>query len=149
MRENLTLGRSGITDEDLWCTLKDVGLAARVQLMPGKLDALVDEAGTCFSGGERHRIALARVLLGSPSVILLDEPTVGLDPATEKSLLETVFRTAQGKTLILVTHHLQGVSHMDRVVFVEDGRIAMQGSPAELERTSERYRALIELDRGI
>ena len=80
---------------------------------------------------------------------MLDEPTVGLDPATEKALLETFFETTRDKTLIMVTHHLQGVAMMDRVVFVEDGKLALSGSPAELEEKSSRYRQLLAFDRGI
>ena len=119
-----------------------------IERLPDGLLTLVDEAGMRFSGGERHRIALARVLLQNTPLILLDEPTVGLDPATERALLSTILRTTQGKTLIMITHHLQGVTDMDRVVFIEDGRVSLSGSPAELERTSEHYRRLLAFDRG-
>ena len=129
--------------------LAHVGLADLARRLPEGLDTLVDEAGMRFSGGERHRIALARVLLQDTPVILLDEPTVGLDPVTERALLDTFVENAQGKTLIMITHHLQGVSAMDRVVFVENGKLEMEGAPAELERTSERYRHLLAFDRGI
>ena len=73
---------------------------------------------------------------------------MGLDPATERALLKTFVENAEGRTLIMITHHLQGVSAMDRVVFVEDGRIALDGAPDELARTSERYRRLLAFDRG-
>lgn len=149
LRENLRIGNPAATDDKIREVLAHVGLAELVNRLPEGLDTLVDEAGMRFSGGERHRIALARVLLQNTPVILLDEPTVGLDPATERALLKTFIENAAGKTLIMVTHHLQGVSAMDRVMFVEDGKLEMEGTPADLERTSERYRQLLAFDRGM
>ena len=149
LRENLQIGRGDASDAEIWDVLDKVGLKPMVERLPEGLDTLVDEAGMRFSGGERHRIALARVLLQNVPIIMLDEPTVGLDPATEKALLETFFETTRDKTLIMVTHHLQGVAMMDRVVFVEDGKLALSGSPAELEEKSSRYRQLLAFDRGI
>ena len=81
LRENLRIGREDATDEDVNNVLERVGLRTLVERLPEGLDTLVDEAGVRFSGGERHRIALARVLLQDVSTIVLDEPTVGLDPA--------------------------------------------------------------------
>lgn len=147
--ENLRLGREDASEGEVRDVLDRVGLRALVERLPEGLNTLVDEAGARFSGGERHRIALARVLLQDAPVILLDEPTVGLDPATERALLKTLFATTEGKTLIMITHHLQGVEDMDRAVFLEDGRIELEGSPAELARISERYRSLVAFDRGI
>lgn len=147
--ENLRIGREDATEEEVRGVLEQVGLRALVERLPEGLDTLVDEAGVRFSGGERHRIALARVLLQDVPVVVLDEPTVGLDPATERALLKAVFATTEGKTLIMITHHLQGVADMDRVVFLEDGRIELEGSPAELARESERYRRLLAFDRGL
>ena len=147
--ENLRIGREDATEEEVRGVLEQVGLRALVERLPEGLDTLVDEAGVRFSGGERHRIALARVLLQDVPAVVLDEPTVGLDPATERALLKSVFATTEGKTLVMITHHLQGVADMDRVVFLEDGRIELEGSPAELARESERYRRLLAFDRGL
>lgn len=148
LRENLTIGNPEASDEAVWGVLENVGLKELAERLPEGLDTLVDEAGMRFSGGERHRIALARVLLQEVPVILLDEPTVGLDPATERALLETFFETTKDKALIMITHHLQGVAQMDRVVFIEDGAITLSGTPEELERDNARYRQLLAFDRG-
>ncbi len=148
LSENLRIGREDAGEDEVLDVLEKVGLGPLVERLPEGLDTLVDEAGMRFSGGERHRIALARVLLQDVPVIVLDEPTVGLDPATERALLETFFETTKGKTLVMITHHLQGVAGMDRVVFLEAGRVELEGSPAELARTSERYRRLLAFDRG-
>lgn len=148
LRDNLRIGREDASDDEIWDALDKVGLRPMVERLPHGLDTMVDEAGLRFSGGERHRVALARVLLQDVPVVVLDEPTVGLDPLTERALLDTLFEALAGKTVIMITHHLAGVGAMDRVVFVEGGRIVLDGAPDELERTSERYRRLLAFDRG-
>ena len=148
LRDNLRIGREDATDDEVWDALGREGLRSMAERLPNGLDTLVDEAGLRFSGGERHRVALARVLLQDVPVVILDEPTVGLDPITERALLDDLFEALAGKTVIMITHHLAGVDAMDRVVFVEDGRIALDGAPDELACTSERYRRLLAFDRG-
>lgn len=145
---NLRVGNPNATEEDAWRVLDQVGLRQMVERLPQGLATMVDEAGKRFSGGERHRIALARVLLQDAPIVILDEPTVGLDPITEHALLNTLFEALAGRTIIMVTHHLRGVSAADRVVFVEDGRIAIDGSPAQLAQENERYRTLLAFDSG-
>lgn len=147
--ENLRLGNPTATEEQVWEAIEKVGLKEMVERLPKQLDTLVDEGGLRFSGGERHRIALARVLLQDTPIILLDEPMVGLDPVTEQALLETLFKTTAGKTLIMITHHLQGVSKMDQVIFIEGGTLTMSGAPAELERTNPHYQKLLAFDKGL
>ena len=95
---------------------------------------------------EKIKVLLARALFGQPEIILLDEPTVGLDPETEQGVLETIMEATAGKTLVMVAHHLQGIDAFDRVVFLEDGRLELDGSPAALAATSERYRTLLAFD---
>ena len=148
LRDNMLLAREDARDEELWDALDAVGLRPLAERLPQGLDTMVDEAGLRFSGGERHRVALARVLLRDAPVVVLDEPTVGLDHLTERALLDTLLEALAGRTVVMITHHLAGVSAMDRVVFVEDGRIALDGAPEELARTSARYRRLLAFDRG-
>ncbi|MHC5250192.1 thiol reductant ABC exporter subunit CydC [Enterococcus sp. LJL90] len=146
---NLRIGRESATEEEVWQVLERVGLKKMVERLPEQLATMVDEAGLRFSGGERHRMALARVLLQDVPIIILDEPTVGLDPITEQSLLETFFQNLEGKTIIWITHHLQGVSMMDRVIFIEDGQLALSGTPAELAASNSRYQQLLAIDKGL
>ncbi|WP_265460033.1 thiol reductant ABC exporter subunit CydC [Enterococcus sp. HY326] len=146
---NLRIGRESATEEEVWQVLERVGLKKMVERLPEQLATMVDEAGLRFSGGERHRMALARVLLQDVPIIILDEPTVGLDPITEQSLLETFFQNLEGKTIIWITHHLQGVSMMDRVIFIEDGKLALSGIPAELAASNSRYQQLLAIDKGL
>ncbi|WEV72031.1 thiol reductant ABC exporter subunit CydC [Bifidobacterium sp. ESL0790] len=146
--ENVRLGAPDATDEEVWAALKAVSLDETVRALPDGLDTVVDEAGQRFSGGQRQRIALARVVLKDTPVILLDEPTIGLDPITERDLMRMIFSAVGDRTLLWVTHHLQGVEDATQVIFLEDGRIAMHGAPAELYRDNDRFRTLYKLDVG-
>ncbi|MFC6647684.1 thiol reductant ABC exporter subunit CydC [Paenibacillus rhizoplanae] len=118
-----------------------------ISSLPEGYDTPVREAGQRFSGGERQRMALARILLQNTPVVVLDEPTVGLDPRTERELLATMFEAMAGKTLIWVTHHLVGAEQMDEVIFMENGQVEMRGTHSELMEREPRYRRLYELDR--
>lgn len=145
---NLRLGNKEASDDQLWDVLDRVGLKKTIEALPEKLETQVEEAGLRFSGGERHRLSLARILLKNTPIVLLDEPTVGLDPITEQAVIETFMKQLNGKTLIWITHHLQGIEKMNQVIFIEDGQIAMQGTPEQLWQNS-RYRELKKADQGL
>ena len=145
---NIRLGNEDASPEDVWAVLERVGLKKMVASLPKGLETMVDEAGLRFSGGERHRLALARILLQDTPIVLLDEPTVGLDPVTEQALITTFMEQLQGKTLIWITHHLKGIEQVDKVIFIEDGQLEMEGSPKELAKTSLRYQKLKAIDDG-
>ncbi|MDK8190304.1 thiol reductant ABC exporter subunit CydC [Paenibacillus sp. UMB7766-LJ446] len=144
---NLRIGRPHATDEEIQRVAAQVGLSDLIESLPQGYDTPMLETGLRFSGGERQRIALARVLLRETPVVIFDEPTVGLDPVTERALMRTILDSMQGKTMIWVTHHLMGAERMDEVIFMENGQITMQGSHEQLLAREERYRRLIELDR--
>ena len=145
---NVRLGNIEASDEEVINVLHQVGLGEMIASLPEGFETSVEEAGARFSGGEGQRLALARILLQDAPIILLDEPTVGLDPITEQILLDTLFTTLKNKTIIWITHHLQGVDQMDEVLFIEDGKIEMQGTPQGLLATNDRYQRLYRLDRG-
>lgn len=146
---NIRLGNEEASDEQIWDVLRRVGLAEMVQALPNGIETKVDEAGLRFSGGERHRLALARILLKDTPIVLLDEPTVGLDPITEQAVINTIFTQLADKTLIWITHHLQGIDQVDQVIFIEDGQLAMHGTPTELWANNARYRELKKADQGL
>ena len=149
LRGNLKVGNPKVTDDQAIKVLQEVCLQPLLDRLPDGLDTPVDEAGLRFSGGERQRIALARLLLAQTPVVLLDEPTVSLDPLTEAKLLDTAFEVLADRTVIMVTHHLCGIEHMDRVLLVQDGGILLDGSPQELAQSSELFRRLLAFDRGL
>ena len=144
---NIRLGRADASDEEIAQVARQVKLDQLIASLPEGYATPMLETGQRFSGGERQRIALARVLLQNTPVVILDEPTVGLDPRTERDLLQTIFRALQGKSLLWITHHLVGVEQMDEVIFIEDGRVAMRGTHAELMEREPRYAKLYRLDR--
>ena len=144
---NLRISRPDATMEDIRRVAAQVGLSSLIESLPQGYDTPMLETGLRFSGGERQRIALARVLLRDTPVVIFDEPTVGLDPVTERALMRTILDSMQGKTMIWVTHHLMGVEQMDELIFMENGQITMQGSHEQLLAREERYRRLVELDR--
>lgn len=145
---NLRIGNEGASEAEIWDVLARVGLKETIAQLPDGLQTMVDEAGLRFSGGERHRLSLARILLKDVPIVILDEPTVGLDPITEQAVIDTFFKQLEGKTIIWITHHLQGIEAMDRVIFIEDGQLEMDGTPQALMKTNERYRRLKLIDAG-
>ncbi|MEY8458466.1 thiol reductant ABC exporter subunit CydC [Lactococcus ileimucosae] len=148
IRSNLSLARLDASDEEIWKSLELVGLKKMVASLPEQLDELVDEAGQRFSGGERQRLALARILLSDVDMVILDEPTVSLDPITENQLLRLFFERLKDKTIIFITHHLLGVQHMDRVIFLENGKIKLDDQPQHLLQNDEDFRKLYQMDLG-
>ena len=109
----------------------------------------MDEGGKNLSGGERQRMALARILAMETPIILLDEPTVGLDPVTEHDLLDTIFSVFKDKTIIWVTHHLQDIEKMDRVLYLKDGKFIMDDNPKTLIKENEFFKMLYSIDKGL
>lgn len=146
---NIRLGNLGATDEQVKAAIAAVGLKEMVEALPNGYLTIMTEGGQRFSGGEQQRFALARILLQDTPIIILDEPTVSLDPITENSILETVFKLFKDKTIIWVTHHLIGINHVDQVVFLNDSKIEMHGQPNDLYRTNQKFEQLLDLDRGL
>jgi len=147
LANNIRLGRPDATEEDIRQAAAMARLMPLVDSLPDGLHTRMQEAGQRFSGGERQRVALARILLQKSPVVILDEPTVGLDPRTERELLTTIFSSLQDRTLIWVTHHLVGVEQMDEILFLEQGKVVMRGKHDELMERYPRYRGLYRLDR--
>lgn len=145
LRNNVLLGSENAGDKELNEAINLAQLSDLVQKLPEGLDTFMQETGQRFSGGERQRVALARILLKDTPVVILDEPNASLDPRTEKELLQTIFTALEGKSVIWITHHLVGVEHMDEILFMEAGQIVMRGTHTELLK-EKRYRQLYELD---
>lgn len=146
---NVRIGKPEANDEEIWKALEKAQLAPHIASLPDGLQTKMHEMGKRFSGGERQRVTFARTLMQEASIIVLDEPTIGLDPKTELALIETMFSATEEKTVIWVTHHLVGIEHVDEVIFLDSGQIAMQGSHEQLLKENEKYRRLYELDKGI
>lgn len=146
---NARLGNENKSDQQVRDAIAAVKMQDLVESLPQGYDTSVQEAGARFSGGEQQRLSLARILLQDAPIVLLDEPTVGLDPITEHDLLQTIFTVLQDKTIIWVTHHLQGINHVDQVIFWNQGQIEMAGNPQHLYQTNAHFQELYRMDQGI
>lgn len=138
LRENLLLASPSCSDEQLTQSLVQVGLGALLEDDQG-LNAWLGEGGRQLSGGELRRLGLARALLHGGDLLLLDEPTEGLDAETEQQILVLLREIAKQKTLIMVTHRLQGLQHFDKICIMESGNILEQGNHSELISKRGRY----------
>ncbi|WP_049294287.1 heme ABC transporter ATP-binding protein/permease CydC [Franconibacter helveticus] len=137
LRDNLLLAAPEARDEALRAVLERVGLE---KLLEGSgLNAWLGEGGRQLSGGELRRLAIARALLHNAPLLLLDEPTEGLDAETEKQILDLLAEVAKEKTMLMVTHRLQGLMRFDRIIVMDNGEIIEQGKHAELMASKGRY----------
>jgi ATP-binding cassette subfamily C protein len=121
VRANIVFGRDGLTDDDVRRALKDAEALDFVEAMPQGLDTPVGERGTALSGGQRQRLALARALVHSPDLLVLDEATTALDPATEAEICRTLRRLAGQRTILAISHQPRIAEIADLVVEVADG----------------------------
>ncbi|EFE93570.1 heme ABC transporter ATP-binding protein/permease CydC [Serratia odorifera] len=137
LRENLLLAAPDADDAALKTVLEQVGLGKLLE--NDGLNAWLGEGGRQLSGGEQRRLGVARALLHPAPLLLLDEPTEGLDAETEQQILALLRLHCQGRTLILVTHRLYGLEHMDRICVMDGGQIVEQGNHATLLRLQGRY----------
>ena len=134
LRENVDLARQDgfSTDQELLLALKRFGLESLIQNHPRGLDMPLGEDGLGLSGGQKQIIALARLTLRSPRVVLLDEPTNGLDQLTERQTLNALHQWSKDKTLVVVTHRTQVLSIVSRVVVIDQGQVVMDGPRDEV-----------------
>lgn len=143
---NIRLGHIDATDAEVIEAAKQAQLHDFIMSLPAGYETNVGELGERFSGGERQRIALARIILQKTPIVLLDEPTVGLDPLTERALIKTLLDALQDKTVIWITHHLSLMPELDVVYFLENGRIRTYGSHKKLMKTDAYYRQLYKAE---
>ena len=115
IRNNLLLARPDADDAALWAALDAAQIGEMVRALPDGLDTWVGESGARFSGGQGRRLALARALLTTAPILILDEPCAGLDAETEKAFLMTLNDVARGRSLILIAHRLTGVERLDKI----------------------------------
>lgn len=123
LRDNLLIGDAAADDSALADALAQAGLAEFVAGLPEGLETWMGESGVAVSGGQARRIALARVYLKNAPILLLDEPSEGLDEATERDVLQRLTSIMQGRTVLMVTHRPAGLEVMDRVVRLDRGRV--------------------------
>ena len=143
VRDNVELGTS-YTDDEIWDALGQAAATEFVRRLPQQLDTVVGERGVSLSGGQRQRLALARALVRRPRLLVLDDTTSALDPATEAMILEQLRSRLGGSTVLMVASRPSTIALADDVVFVAEGRIAAHGTHDELLRSTSAYRELVE-----
>ena len=148
IRENLLLGDAAADDAKLVAALKDANLGDFVKSLPQGLDTPVGERGVRLSGGQAQRIAIARVFLKNPAILILDEATSALDTFAEAAVQDALGRLARGRTTIIIAHRLTTIRHATMICYLESGRIVESGSHDELLARDGRYRALLAVANG-
>jgi putative ABC transport system ATP-binding protein len=140
--ENVRAGRGGASDRDVEVAFEELGLGPWLSSLPNGLQARVGERGEALSVGERQLVSLARAQIGDPGVLVLDEATSAVDPATERRISEALRRVSAGRTTITIAHRLSTAETADRIFVFDGGRIVERGTHAELVGAGGRYGVL-------
>lgn len=142
VRENLLLAKGDATDAEMWEALRAANAAAFVEALPGKLETNVGERGVKLSVGEKQRIAIARVILKNPPILLLDEATASVDTETEKLIQGALERLMSNRTSFVIAHRLSTVRNADRIYVLDHGKVVEEGDHEQLQALDGTYAML-------
>lgn len=143
--ENIRLGKHGATEEEVLAAAKAANCDEFVRKLPKGYNTPIGENGVKLSGGERQRISIARALLKDAPIVLLDEATASLGVENETKVQGALSRLLTGKTVLVIAHRMRTVEAADKIVVLADGKVAEEGSPAELMAKGGIYRRMVEL----
>jgi ATP-binding cassette subfamily C protein CydCD len=141
--ENLKLGRPEATDEEVREAARLANVAEFAEALPDGYETTVGERGAQLSGGQRQRIAIARALLKDAPVLVLDEATSHLDAVNEAEVREAIERLMKGRTTLVIAHRLSTIRNADKIVVLDDGAVAEQGTHSELLALDGLYSSLV------
>jgi subfamily B ATP-binding cassette protein MsbA len=142
VRENIAFGKPGASETDIIDAARMAYADEFIQKLPEKYNTLIGDRGLKLSGGQRQRIAIARAILKNPPILILDEATSSLDSVSEALVQKALDELMRGRTTIVVAHRLSTIKHADRILLIEDGKIADMGRHEELIAKNQRYREL-------
>ncbi|MGH3813042.1 MAG: ABC transporter ATP-binding protein, partial [Pseudonocardiaceae bacterium] len=145
VRHNISYGNPDATPEEVEWAAQLANANAFIEQLPDGYDTILGERGVTLSGGERQRIAIARAAIRKAPILILDEPTTGLDEENARAVTEALERLTQGHTTFLITHDLRQVTRADQILYIEQGRVLERGSHQALMQTDGRYAALARL----
>jgi ATP-binding cassette, subfamily B, bacterial len=149
IRDNIAYGAVNATDEEIEQAAKLANAHDFIMQLSQGYDTLISERGTTLSGGQRQRIAIARAAVRKARIVILDEPTVGLDNKSEKAVNEALHRLSKGSTTFLITHDLRASKNFDRIFYIENGQIVESGTHKTLMEQAQHYAALYQLQAAI
>lgn len=150
LRDNLLMAKPDATESELWQALEAAHISDFVRAQSQELDLAIEQGASNLSGGQKQRIAIARALLREPAVYIFDEATSSVDVESETLILQTIHALAnRGKTVIMVTHRMANAADADHVVVFEHGRVAEQGTHAELMRANGTYAKLFHAQQTV
>lgn len=149
IRDNISYGCLGATDREITAAAKLANAHDFIMALPDGYDTLLGERGATLSGGQRQRIAIARAAIRQAPIVILDEPTVGLDNENEQAVTEALRRLTKGCTTFLITHDLRAATDADQILYIEQGRLLERGTHTELLRLGQRYAALYRMQAAI
>lgn len=144
IEENIRIGKQDATEEEIIMAAKRAQVHDFIMNLPRGYDTLAGEAGVKFSGGEKQRISIARVMLKNTPIIILDEATAAIDPNNEYLIQEAIGNLAENKTLIMIAHHLNTIENADQIVVMEDGKVVAFGKHEQLLTTCPLYSDMVE-----
>ncbi|MBC7868591.1 ABC transporter ATP-binding protein [Candidatus Saccharibacteria bacterium] len=142
LRENIAYGKTDATDEEIEKAIKQANAFEFIDKLPKGLSTIVGERGIKLSGGQRQRVAIARAILKDAPILVLDEATSALDSQSEKLIQDALSKLMQGRTSIVIAHRLSTIAKLDRIIVLDNGEIAEQGSHAELLKQKGIYAKL-------
>ncbi|MCJ7736327.1 MAG: ATP-binding cassette domain-containing protein, partial [Anaerolineae bacterium] len=144
VRDNIRYGRPDATDEEVTAAAKAAQAHEFIKGLPDGYDTLVDQGGTNLSGGQRQRVAIARALLTRPAVLILDDSTSAVDVETEVEIQEALEEWMRDRTAFIIAQRISTVLTADKIVVLDDGKIAAEGTHHELLAASPIYREIFE-----
>jgi ATP-binding cassette subfamily B protein len=144
--ENIAFGRPEATQDQIEAAARAAQAHDFIMSFGEKYDTVIGERGVTLSGGQRQRIALARAFLTDPSILILDDSTSAIDSATEDEIQRAIFRAAQGRTTLIITHRLSQIRWADQIAVLRKGRLVAAGTHESLMESSEPYRRIFHRD---
>ncbi len=148
LKENIRMGNPKATDEEVYAAARAAQCEEFIEKLPLGYDTPAGDAGKRLSGGEKQRIAIARMILKNAPIIILDEATAFTDPENEDKIQKSIYELAKGKTLLVIAHRLSTIKNADNIVVLKDGNIEAQGTQEELLEKCLLYRNMWEAHIG-